>query len=43
MMNVLGCLDIPTRGDYLLDGTDVREVTRESLRQRFGMVLQAMP
>ena len=25
LMNVLGCLDIPTRGDYFLDGTDVRE------------------
>ena len=31
MMNVLGCLDIPTRGDYLLDGTDVRELTDTEL------------
>ena len=30
MMNVLGCLDIPTRGDYYLDGTDVRELTDRS-------------
>ncbi len=27
MMNVLGCLDIPTRGTYLLDGVDVRELS----------------
>ena len=27
MMNVLGCLDVPTHGTYLLDGTDVRELT----------------
>ena len=28
MMNVLGCLDIPTRGTYLLGGTDVRELVK---------------
>ena len=27
LMNVLGCLDIPTRGTYLLDGTDVQELS----------------
>ena len=27
MMNVLGCLDIPTRGDYILNGNDVRELS----------------
>ena len=31
MMNVLGCLDIPTRGEYLLDGTDVQELTDKEL------------
>ena len=31
MMNVLGCLDIPTRGDYFLNGTDVRELTDKEL------------
>ena len=25
LMNILGCLDLPTRGRYLLDGIDVRE------------------
>ena len=27
MMNVLGCLDIPTYGEYWLDGQNVRELT----------------
>jgi putative ABC transport system ATP-binding protein len=31
MMNVLGCLDIPTRGDYFLDGVDVRELSDKEL------------
>ena len=31
MMNVLGCLDVPTRGDYFLDGTDVRDLTDKEL------------
>ena len=30
MMNVLGCLDIPTRGTYRLDGVDVRELPTRS-------------
>lgn len=28
MMNVLGCLDVPTYGEYLLEGTDVSEPER---------------
>lgn len=32
MMNILGCLDVPTRGDYLLDGQPVGEKSqREGL------------
>ena len=27
MMNVLGCLDVPTYGEYLLEGTDVSELS----------------
>ena len=27
LMNILGCLDIPTYGDYHLDGTDITELT----------------
>lgn len=33
MMNVLGCLDIPTYGDYILNGTDVRELTDRELSE----------
>ena len=44
MMNVLGCLDIPTRGDYLLDGTDVRELTDKELshirNRQIGFIFQ---
>ncbi|MEK7313127.1 MAG: ATP-binding cassette domain-containing protein, partial [Deltaproteobacteria bacterium] len=28
-MNVIGCLDRPTVGRYLLDGADVTELTRD--------------
>ena len=31
MMNVLGCLDIPTRGTYHLDGVDVLELSDKQL------------
>ncbi len=31
LMNILGCLDIPTYGDYLLDGHDVAELTGREL------------
>ena len=44
MMNVLGCLDVPTRGEYLLDGTDVRELTDRDLSQirnkQIGFIFQ---
>ena len=44
MMNALGCLDIPTRGDYLLDGTDVRELTDTELsrirNKEIGFIFQ---
>ncbi len=44
MMNVLGCLDIPTRGTYLLDGTDVRELTDRELshirNKQIGFIFQ---
>ena len=44
MMNVLGCLDIPTRGDYLLDGTDVRDLTDKELshirNKQIGFIFQ---
>ena len=31
LMNILGCLDIPTYGDYHLDGVDVTERTDTQL------------
>ena len=44
MMNVLGCLDIPTRGTYLLDGIDVRELTDKELshirNKQIGFIFQ---
>ena len=44
MMNVLGCLDIPTRGTYLLNGTDVRELTDRELsrirNKEIGFIFQ---
>ena len=44
-MNVLGCLDIPTRGTYLLDGTDVRDALRRgsspiSATSEIGFIFQ---
>ena len=44
MMNVLGCLDIPTRGTYHLDGVDVRELTDKELsrirNKQIGFIFQ---
>ena len=44
MMNVLGCLDILTRGDYFLNGTDVRELTDKELsrirNKQIGFIFQ---
>jgi putative ABC transport system ATP-binding protein len=45
LMNILGCLDTPTRGTYVLGGLDVREVDEDTLsdvRNRFiGFVFQS--
>ena len=44
MMNVLGCLDIPTRGTYFLDGVDVAELTDQQLsrirNKQIGFIFQ---
>ena len=44
MMNVLGCLDIPTYGQYFLDGTDVRELSDQALsrirNKQIGFIFQ---
>ncbi len=31
MMNILGCLDVPTRGEYYLDGVSVRQRSQKEL------------
>ena len=33
MMNILGCLDVPTRGEYMLDGTPVAHRTERELAE----------
>ena len=44
MMNVLGCLDIPTYGDYFLDGKDVAELSDKQLshirNKKIGFIFQ---
>jgi putative ABC transport system ATP-binding protein len=44
MMNVLGCLDIPTYGDYILDGRDVAELSDKQLshirNKKIGFIFQ---
>lgn len=32
-MNIIGCLDVPTSGNYLLDGTDVGSLSRARLAE----------
>jgi len=43
-MNIIGCLDRPTRGQYLLDDIDVSKLTRDELadirNQKIGFVFQ---
>src|SRR5262244_4108322 len=31
MMNIIGCLDRPTRGHYVLDGQDVSRLSKDEL------------
>jgi putative ABC transport system ATP-binding protein len=38
-MNVVGCLDRPTKGEYLLDGEDVGRLSRDALAEARGRAL----
>lgn len=44
MMNILGCLDVPTEGEYYLDGIAVRQRKQQELSQlrshRIGFIFQ---
>src|ERR1022692_978105 len=44
MMNIIGCLDRPTKGKYSLDGIDVSQLNRDELadirNQKIGFVFQ---
>ncbi len=44
MMNIIGCLDRPTRGKYFLDGVDISSLDRDRLadirNQKIGFVFQ---
>lgn len=45
MLNILGCLDSPSEGSYLLDGIDVRKLNRNELaglrNNKIGFVFQS--
>ncbi len=44
LMNIIGCLDRPTEGRYLLDGTDVSQLARDELadirNRKIGFIFQ---
>ena len=45
LMNIIGCLDAPTAGRYLLDGVDVRDIHEDDLadlrNRKIGFVFQS--
>ncbi|HEX3611106.1 MAG TPA: ABC transporter ATP-binding protein [Sporichthyaceae bacterium] len=45
LMNIVGCLDAPTAGRYLLDGTDVRKLDEHQLsvvrNKKIGFIFQS--
>jgi putative ABC transport system ATP-binding protein len=45
LMNILGCLDVPAKGSYHLDGTEVQKLSRDELamlrNRKLGFVFQS--
>ncbi|MFF1822814.1 ABC transporter ATP-binding protein [Kribbella sp. NPDC058245] len=45
LMNILGCLDVPTRGEYFLDGSDVARLTEDQQAlvrgRKIGFIFQS--
>ncbi|WP_132299009.1 ABC transporter ATP-binding protein [Kribbella sp. VKM Ac-2568] len=45
LMNILGCLDVPSRGEYRLDGTDVARLTEDQQAlvrgRKIGFIFQS--
>ncbi len=45
MMNIIGCLDVPSRGRYWLDGVDVRKLDEPTLarvrNRKIGFIFQS--
>ncbi|MBO5340832.1 MAG: ABC transporter ATP-binding protein [Oscillospiraceae bacterium] len=43
-MNIIGCLDVPTSGQYLLDGKDVGQMSKDQLaefrNEKLGFIFQ---
>ncbi len=44
-MNIIGCLDVPTKGEYWLDGVDIRKMNKDQLanlrNKKIGFVFQS--
>jgi len=44
-MNIVGCLDVPTRGDYFLDGVNISSLSKDELanlrNKKIGFVFQS--
>jgi len=45
LLNILGCLDLPTEGDYFLDGENIKSLNKNQLadirNQKLGFVFQS--
>jgi putative ABC transport system ATP-binding protein len=45
MMNIIGCLDSPTSGEYILDGTNIKNLTQDEFakirNKKIGFIFQS--